>query len=105
LKGLIEGTSYWKDPARKETVIRAVAQFLKLDRDKDRDQLEETFRYYGKLFPARPYATMDGLEYAAELFRKSRPEAKSFRVRDQVVDRFIEELEREGFLAQLYGGR
>lgn len=105
LKGLIEGTSYWKDPAKKESVIRAVAQFLRLDRDKDREELDETFRYYGKLFPARPYATIAGLEYTAELLKKSRPEAKNLRVKDYVVDRFVEELEKEGFLAQLYGGR
>jgi NitT/TauT family transport system substrate-binding protein len=104
LKGLIEGTSYWKDPAKRESVIRAVAQFLRLDRDKDREQLDETFRYYGKLFPARPYATIDGLEYAAALLKKSRPEAKNLRVRDYVVDRFVDELEKEGFLGQLYGG-
>jgi hypothetical protein len=40
---LIEGTSYWKDPSKKELVIRAVASFLKLDREKDREQLDETF--------------------------------------------------------------
>ena len=41
---LIEGTSYWKDPSKKELVIWAVASFLKLDREKDREQLDGTFR-------------------------------------------------------------
>jgi len=45
------------------------------------------------------------LEYTAELLKKSRPEAKNLQVKDYVVDRFVEELEKEGFLAQLYGGR
>jgi NitT/TauT family transport system substrate-binding protein len=104
LKGLIEGTSYWKDPSKKESVIRAVASFLKLDREKDREQLDETFRYYGKLFPARPYPTVEGMEYAAELLKKSRPDARNLRAKDYVVNRFIDELAKEGFLSQLYGG-
>lgn len=105
LKALIEGMSYWKDPAKKESVIRAVAQFLKLDRDKEREQLEETFRYYGRLYPAKPYATVEGLEYSAELLKKARPEAKSLRVKDYIVDHFVEELDKNGFLGKLYGGR
>lgn len=104
LKGFIEGTSYWKDPARKEQVIGAVARFLKLDRDKDREQLDETFRYYGKIFPARPYPTAEGMEYALELLKKSRPEAKNLRARDYILNRFIDELEKEGFLAQVFRG-
>jgi ABC-type nitrate/sulfonate/bicarbonate transport system substrate-binding protein len=104
LKGLIEGTSYWKDPSKKELVIQAVASFLKLDREKDREQLDETFRYYGKIFPARPYPTVEGMEYAAELLKKSRPDAKNLHAKDYVVNRFIDELEKEGFLSQLYGG-
>jgi NitT/TauT family transport system substrate-binding protein len=104
LKGLIEGTSYWKDPSKKEPVIRAVASFLKLDREKDREQLDETFRYYGKIFPARPYPTVEGMEYAAELVKKSRPDAKNLHATDYIVNRFIDELEKEGFLSQLYGG-
>ncbi len=103
LKGEIEGTSYWKDPAKKETVLRTLAKFLKLDMEKDRDQLDETFRYYGKIFPARPYPSMEGMEYAAELVKKTLPDAKNLSAKDSVVNRFVDELEKEGFLAQLHG--
>ena len=102
LKGMIEGTSYWKDPTKKDVVNRSVARFLKLDPEKDREQLDETFRYYGKLFPARPYPSLEGMEYALELLQKSRPEAKNMRVRDYVVNRFIDELQKENFLTPLF---
>jgi ABC-type nitrate/sulfonate/bicarbonate transport system substrate-binding protein len=105
LKGMIEGTSYWKDPAKKGLVTRSVARFLKLDSEKDRDQLDETFRYYGKLFPARPYPSMEGMDYALELLKKNRPDAKNLRAKDYVVNRFIDEIEREGFLAPLFRGQ
>lgn len=104
LKGFIEGTSYWKDPTKKDLVLGAVARFLKLDRDKDREQLDETFRYYGKIFPAKPYPTAEGMEYALELLKKTRPEAKSLKARDYISNRFIDELEKEGFLAQVFRG-
>ncbi len=104
LKGFIEGTSYWKDPAKKELITGAVARFLKLDRDKDREQLDETFRYYGKIFPARPYPSADGMDYALEVLKKSRPEAKNLRARDYISNRFIDELDKEGFLAQVFRG-
>ncbi len=102
LKGLIEGMSYWKDPAKKEAVTRTIAKFLKLDPQKEQDQLDETFRYYGKIFPAKPYPTLEGLEHSLELLRKARPEARALQAKDFVVTRFVEELERTGFLAQLY---
>jgi ABC-type nitrate/sulfonate/bicarbonate transport system substrate-binding protein len=102
LKGMIEGTSYWKDPAKKEIVMRNVARVLKLDPEKDREQLDETFRYYGKLFPARPYPSLEGMEYALELLQKSRPEAKNLHAKDYIVNRFIDELQKENFLTPLF---
>jgi len=105
LKGFIEGTSYWKDSAKKELITGAVARFLKLDRDKDREQLDETFRYYGKIFPSRPYPSADGMEYALEVLKKSRPDAKNLRARDYISNRFIDELDKEGFLAQVFRGQ
>lgn len=105
LKGLFEGMSYWKDPAKKDPVTRTLAKFLKLDPEKERDQLDETFRYYGKVFPSRPYASLEGLEYSVALLKKTRPEAKNLQAKDYVVNRFVDELEKEGFLARLTGMR
>jgi len=105
LKGLVEGLSYWKEPGKKEAVTRTLAKFLKLDPQRDRDQLDETFRYYGKIFPAKPYPTLEGLEYSLQLLKKVRPEAKTIQAKDFVVTRFVEELDRGGFLTQLFPAR
>jgi ABC-type nitrate/sulfonate/bicarbonate transport system substrate-binding protein len=103
LRGLIEGMSYWKDLSNKAVVTENVAKFLKLDAQKDREQLDETFRYYGKLFPTKPYPTVEGLELAAQIFKKARPDAKDIQPKDYVVNRFVAELEKEGFLARVFG--
>lgn len=105
LRGIVEGFSYWKDPAKKAVVTEKVAEFLRLDTQKDREQLDETFRYYGKVFPTKPYPTLEGLDLAAQLFKRDRPDAKDVRPADYVVNRFIDEMEKDGFLARLFGNR
>ena len=105
LRGTIEGLGYWKDPSKKEAVTQNVAKFLKLDPQKDKDQLDETFHYYGKVFPTKPYPTLEGLELSANILKKARPDAKDLQAKDFILNRFIAELEKEGFLARVFGGR
>jgi NitT/TauT family transport system substrate-binding protein len=105
LRALIEGLGYWKDPSKKALVMGLVAKYLRLDPEKNKDQLEETYRYYGKTFPARPYPTLEGLEFTAQLLKKNRPEAKDMQAKDYVMNRFVGELEKEGFLARVFAGR
>jgi NitT/TauT family transport system substrate-binding protein len=105
LRGTVEGLGYWKDPSKKEAVTQNVAKFLKLDAQKDKEQLDETFRYYGKVFPTKPYPTLEGLELSASILKKARPDAKDLQVKDSLTNRFIAELEKEGFLARVFGGR
>jgi len=105
LRATVEGLGYWKDPSKKEAVTQNVAKFLKLDAQKDKEQLDETFRYYGKVFPTKPYPTLEGLELSANILKKARPDAKDLQVKDSLTNRFIAELEKEGFLALVFGGR
>ena len=105
LRALIEGLAYWKDPAKKAVVVGHIAKYLRLDPEKDKDQIEETYRYYGKTFPTKPYATLEGVEFTAQILKKNRPEAKDMQAKDYVMNRFVAELEKEGFLAKVFGGR
>ena len=82
-----------------------VAKFLKLDPQKEKDQLDETFRYYGGVFPSKPYATLEGLELSTAILKKARPDAKDLNPKDLIVNRFIAELEKEGFLAKVMVGK
>lgn len=100
LRALIEGLSLWKDPAKKPQVLKSIGQYLRLDPDKHKDQLEETYRYYSKIFPTKPYPTLEGVEFTAQRLKKNRPEAK-----DYVLYKYVAELEKEGFLAKMFGGK
>jgi NitT/TauT family transport system substrate-binding protein len=105
LRGTIEGLAYWKDSSKKDVVTQNVAKFLKMDPQKDKDQLDETFRYYGKVFPTKPYPTLEGLELSAAMLKKARPDAKDLQPKDSLTNRFVGELDKEGFLARVFGGR
>jgi ABC-type nitrate/sulfonate/bicarbonate transport system substrate-binding protein len=105
MRSTIEGMGYWKDPSKRDAVTQNVAKFLKLDAQKEKDQLDETFRYYGRVFPAKPYATLEGLELSASILKKARPDAKDLNAKEFVVNRFVGDLEKEGFLAKAMGGK
>ena len=105
LRALIEGLAAWKDPAKKSLVLASVGKYLRLDPEKNKDQLEETYRYYSKTFPTKPYATAEGLEFTAQILKKNRPEAKDIQAKDWLNNRFVADLEKEGFLAKVFGGK
>lgn len=105
MRALVEGLGHWKDPSKREVVTQNVAKFLKLDPQKEKDQLDETFRYYGRVFPAKPYATLEGVELSIAILKKARPEAKDLSAKDFIVNRFVADLEKEGFLAKAMGSK
>jgi len=82
-----------------------IAKYLRIDAEKSRDQIEETYRYYGNTFPTKPYATAEGLEFTAQILKKNRPEAKDLVAKNYLNNRFVAELEKEGFLAKVFGGK
>jgi ABC-type nitrate/sulfonate/bicarbonate transport system substrate-binding protein len=101
LRALIEGLSLWKDPSKRNFVETQIAKYLRLDFEKNKDQIDETYRYYSGTFPAKPYATAEGLELTAQILKKNRPEAKDIQAKDWLNNRFVAELEKEGFLAKV----
>jgi NitT/TauT family transport system substrate-binding protein len=105
LRALIEGLGLWKDPAKKSMVLGSIGKYLRLDPEKNKDQVEETYRYYSKVFPTKPYPTLEGVEFTAQILKKNRPEAKDIQAKDYVLYRYVAELEKEGFLAKVFGGK
>lgn len=105
LRALIEGLALWKDPAKKPQVMKSIAQYLRLDPEKHRDQMEESYRYYSKTFPTKPYPTLEGVEFTAQILKRNRPEAKDQQAKDYVLYKYVAELEKEGFLAKVFGGK
>ena len=50
-----------------------MAKYLRLDPQKNRDELDETYRYYRKTLSTKPYPTLEGVEFTAQILQKNRP--------------------------------
>lgn len=105
VRALSEGLSLWKDPTKKNFIVSQMARYLRLDPEKYKEHLEESHRYYSKIFPTKPYPLLEGVEFTAQILKRNRPEAKDLQAKDYVQYRYVNELEKEGFLAKVFGGK
>lgn len=102
LKGFNESLGLWKKPGNEKTILRMLSAFLKLDPVKHRRELEETFRYYGKVFPALPYPPLKGIRDAQTALAERNPKVRRLQVENYVDDSFVKSLQESGFLGQVY---
>lgn len=98
MKALVEAIHVYKtDP---ESSFRVLDKYTKVQ---DREILEKTRRYFAdKIIAQVPYPTLEGLKTDVELQSAANPRMSSVNV-DQLVDTsFLAELERSGFVRDLY---
>ncbi len=94
MKGLVAGIWYYK--TFPEESKRSIGKYLGL---KDRDQIEETYKFYRDLLPRAPYPTEAGVE---NLIKLANPHETRIKTTDLIDNRFVKELEDSGFINQLY---
>ena len=101
MKGLVAGIHYAK--THKEESMRITARYMKLDFNKDRAALEETYRVFiDQIVERKPYPTMEGLRRVIEQVAETDPKVKSAKP-DQFIDTsFLRELDQSGFIDGLY---
>ena len=86
VKAFVEGIHFFK--AQKEISMKSLGAFIAL---KERQELEETYEHYKKIYPSLPYADLKGVEYVlTELARKD-PKAKGLKPETFVEPRFLKE--------------
>jgi NitT/TauT family transport system substrate-binding protein len=79
------------------------AALAKYTRTEDPDLLNTTIEYYRSIVRRDPYPTLEGLQTVLDDLADSEPRARTVRP-EQIVDTSaLEQLEREGYLARLYG--
>jgi NitT/TauT family transport system substrate-binding protein len=84
--------------ANKAVTEKSLAKYM---RTNDPDVLEYSYRHYLKRTPKKPYPTMKGIQYMLDLAATQLPQAKSARPEQCVDLSFLQELEAEGFFAEL----
>ena len=78
---------------------RALSKYMKLT---DQGELEETYQLLKKLVPIKPYPTLEGFRIVLDELSEKIPSAKTANPKDFTDTKFLEELDRSGFIDQLY---
>jgi hypothetical protein len=76
-----------------------IAKYLRIG---DEKVLEETHQLFSKLFEQVPYVKREGLVSLAQISAEKDPKIEAVKVDSLIADRFVRELETNGFIKNLY---
>ena len=97
VKSLIEGVHLMRsDPT---VAKRAISKRMQI---KDEKEIEDTYLLLKSFVPIKPYPTLDGFKTILDDLSKRIPAAKTANPKEFVDTRFIEELDRSGYIDSLY---
>ena len=97
VKSVIEGIHLMRtDPT---VAKRAISKRMQI---KDEKEIEDTYLLLKSFVPIKPYPTLDGFKTIFDDLSKRVPAAKTANPKEFVNTRFIEELDRSGYIDSLY---
>ena len=82
-----------------ELTKRAIRKYMRF---KDERDTEEAYQIMRDIAPRKPYPTVEGMKAVLDELSPKLPAAKTAQPRDFMDIRFIEELDRSGFIDRLY---
>jgi len=97
IKSIIESIHLVK--TNPELTKRAIRKYMRFKDDRDTDEAYQIMR---DVTPRKPYPTMEGMKTVLDELALKVPAAKAARPREFMDTRFIEELDRSGFIDGLY---
>ena len=98
-KGFVAGIHYAK--GHREFSLKVLQKYMRID---DPDVLKASYDYYvERVIPKVPYVSEAGLQTVLNFIKERNPQAASAKVQDFMDNRFIKELEDNGFIQSLYG--
>ena len=97
-RALVEGIWFYKN--RPTEAKKSIARYLKL---KEQDEIDDIYEHYRTLTPEIPYPTEEGINNLIETI--SGPSKSPLKAKDQIDNRFVAELEKSGFIKNLYKER
>ncbi len=86
--------------SEKEWTKAVIGKYL---RTNDAENLERTYNSFRPLFPEVPHPTVDGVKTLLDDLAGKTPKAAEANPKEFVDGSFVEEMERAGFVKQLYG--
>jgi NitT/TauT family transport system substrate-binding protein len=97
LKAFVEGIHF--ATTRKEDTKKIMAKYLKI---RDAEILESTYQSYLQATDRKLYPNVEGMRIALEEVAKRVPAAKNKKPEEFINTRFLDDLDKEGFLKQVY---
>ena len=82
-----------------ELTKRAIRKYLRFKDERDTDEAYQIMR---DILPRKPYPTVEGIKAVLDELSPKLPAAKTAQPRDFMDIRFIDELDRSGFIDRLY---
>jgi NitT/TauT family transport system substrate-binding protein len=95
VKSVIEGIHFYKTEKRKTVAI--LKQYMKMQ---DGEELDETYSFYVKLFAEKPYPTGKGIQTILDWSKRA--DARKAAPMQFMQTKFIENLDKHGFIDALY---
>ena len=99
LKAIIEAIAYIFDPANKEIVTRIIATNMRL---KNTSDIEEAYRSVIDDFERIPYPNLEGMKRLHGILSSINPKLIEVRPENVVDENPIRELEKSGFIRQVF---
>lgn len=97
VKSYVEGIQVMRTNPR--LVKTALGKYMRIN---DETELEETYQLLKKLVPVKPYPTMEGFRIVLDELSEKIPAAKTANPKDFTDTRFLDELDKSGYIDQLY---
>jgi hypothetical protein len=100
IRALLEGIHLYK--TNKDFSKKVIAKYVKTN---DNDALEDSYQYFSRLVPQKPYPSIDAVREAlAELGEKD-PKARAAKPEEFVDLSLVKEFDDNGFIDGLYKKR
>jgi ABC-type nitrate/sulfonate/bicarbonate transport system substrate-binding protein len=97
VRSIIESIHFVK--TNPELTKKAVRKYMRFKDDRD---TEEAYQIIRDIMPRKPYPTVEGIKSVLDELSPKLPAARTAQPREFMDTRFIEELDRSGFIDRLY---
>lgn len=97
MRALVQGLYVYK--TQKEFAKKVYAKYIKVN---DPDVLEDSYQFFSRLVPAKPYPPIDGIKEALVELSESDPKARGAAPEEFADMSFVKELDDSGFIDGLY---
>ncbi len=97
LKGFLHGIAYMKKHRRESA--ETLRRWTRLS---DQDALDETYRIFVEMIPAKPYGSEEGWRNLRDVIGAANPKAKLLESKEMFDYSYLREIDQSGFIDALY---